>query len=273
MNYKYCVYGNLFFLLFSAGGFGGIFFNHLIPWEYSFSLPVGMVALYAAITGLLMKKISDPECADHTADSIYFLGFLYTLIALVSLFFRFYRADAAAAGPAGTDTGALVDAVFFYLGISVTTSIAGVLFRSMIRGGWLGRRSRTQTPEDSRELLQAIADTLDPVRQYLEERSSRAEEMERREEQYLNSLGKFIRATDDFSSQLSRAREDLSGQLVQFSDAVGQHREGMREFSRLSSSFTAAADEMARFSLGSRELNSVLDSLITLLESKVERVR
>jgi hypothetical protein len=259
--------GTLFFLSAAAGAFL-IYFNGKINLEYALYLPTGVVALYAGITSLVLRRMEDRERADHQIDSIYFLGFLFTLISLVSLF----------AGFSGASGAVETESIFLYLGISVSTSITGVLFRNIIRGSYLASISRRRAsaggdaPENSEQLLSAIADALAPMREYLSDRNEKRELLSRQEDAYLGSLERFIEATEGFSSRLNSSQELLGRQMERFSDSLAESEEGMRYMNEITSSLSLSAGEMERFSRGTGELNVVLDGLLEILEEKVGKL-
>jgi methyl-accepting chemotaxis protein len=242
--------GAAFFLSTLAGALL-IYFNGDINLDYALYLPTGVVALYAGIIALALPGIKDRDQAEHHIDSVYFLGFLFTLVSLVSLFAGFSTASAFN----GTES------IFRYLGISVSTSIAGVLFRNIIRGSHLALLARQRAvseedtpehePENAQQLLSLHSDSLVTMKE---------------------SLGRFIEATEGFSSSLNSSREILGRQMESFKDCLAESEEGMRRMSEMSHALSLSAGEMDRFSRGTGELNVVLDGLLEILEEKVEKL-
>lgn len=276
---------NALFLLACAGGFALVFFDgrfaaSVAP-EYRFFAPTVVVTLYALIVRLALRRCSDRSLAEHHVDSIYFLGFLLTLVALITLFSRLSGSSS------GLDGRQEIDHAFYFVGISVSTSIAGVLFRNMARGSYL-RRHPEDTDELSRsyELLKSTADgfnakyreTFESVRLFLDERRENAAALAEGESRYRESLERFVTVTNQFSASLEAAEKQLSARA-----------ETLESFNRLTGEIAASAgrirsaaddlplrelgEDLSRFGTGVRELDAVLDSLITLLEAKVERVR
>jgi hypothetical protein len=265
------------FFLSAIGGAFFIFFNREIDPTYGVYLPTLVIAVYAAVVAGALKKLRDEEQAEHQIDSVYFLGFLFTLISLFSLFAGFSRVSMAIP----TDISGLsghTESIFRYLGISVSTSIAGVLLRSILRGYYLGRRATGkarvdgESVDNTEQLLGAIADSLAPMREYLSERNEKRQLLSLQEDAYLASLDRFIKATESFSSRLDDSRQLLGRQVESFSDTLAESEAGMRRMNEISRALTNSAGEMERFSIGTEELNVVLDGLLEILEKKVEKV-
>ncbi len=262
--------GDFLFFLFAAIGGLLIHYHGKIDFAYALYLPTGVVVLYSLMIILFLKRTSLREQAEHRIDSIYFLGFLFTLISLVSLFSLFSRellGDDA-------DLSRLAMMIFPYLGISVSTSIAGVLFRNILRGWYLSREAKKSGGEEpgidnSEELLRAIAETLKPMKEYLAERGGKLELLANKEDAYLASLSRFIEATDSFSGNLESSNQLLQRQLTSFADTLGESEEALQRMNRMSASLEDASLQMDTFSRGTKELNTVLDGLLVILDEKV----
>lgn len=269
------------FLFFMVAGIGAVFiyFNHEIDPNYGMYLPTLVVIGYSGAVSHVLKQIKDREQAEHQIDSVYFLGFLFTLVSLLFFFSGFSKISGTSGIP---DLNGPAESIFRYLGISVSTSIAGVLFRSILRGSYLARRSAKRfetgidpdaSPEDkSEQLLEAIAESLAPMREYLSERNEKRQLLSLQEDAYLASLERFIEATENFSSRLDSFRQLLGKQLESFSDSLAESEEGMRRMSEIHRALSGSAEEMERFATGTGELNVVLDGLLEILELKVEKV-
>ena len=182
---------NTLFLLFSTAGFIVVFANDALPEGYAFLTPLALVAVYGLIVSRALRDCHDASFADHQLDSIYFLGFLYTLVSLVALFYQLHSSVAATEGAttspavAAPASALIVSQALYYVGISVSTSLAGVLFRNMARGVYLRRH-----PDDGDE----------------RERAETAKAFENREDRYLEALETFVETTESFNRGLSAAR-------------------------------------------------------------------
>ncbi len=77
------------FLLFSAAGFLVIFNQDKFEAMASFLLPTGLVFIYGLIVKSSSSGFDNFDLAEHHTESIYFLGFLFTLISMAVLFYRF----------------------------------------------------------------------------------------------------------------------------------------------------------------------------------------
>lgn len=252
--------------LFLAAGAGGFVLIYGAGAETADLLaPTFVVVGYAVLVRLGTKYMSDQPLAEHHIDSIYFLGFLFTLFSLIALFASLQENGIDAAGDIGF--------AFTYIGISVATSIAGILFRSIVRGAWL-----KDHPEQ----------TVDSIEAFLAERASTVNALAAKEQAYLAALSSFVDATDSFSQDLGRARAALVPEVDALAEAMSRQNGQVERVTQLATSFTDVSDdmhrraqslpfntiagEMSRFNTGVSELNTALDSLITLLERKVERV-
>jgi len=235
-------------------------------WEY---IPTVAVALYAGIVHLSIRTYNDRSVAEHYIDTVYYLGFLFTLFALVTLF--------AAAGRLGTGfaTGdRLVTASMTYIGISVTTSLAGVLLRSMVRGAYLHTH-----PER----------TVDTIEAFLAERSATIEALTAREQEYSGALERYIAATESFSTHLGEAQARMAEPLERIAAQAKRHVDSADAFEAVQQRFIQTAESIHReasilpwsavgkqiesFTVGVRELDAVIDGLVTVLEHKVEKIQ
>ena len=134
--------------------------------------PTGLVILYALLIQSGMKKASPGQGA-YYSDSIYFMGFLYTLMALVTLFLRLGTLI-----PVGKDPS---EDLFGLIGISVSTSVAGVLFRNMSRASYLKNHpdkendlaaSTARLAEIASSLVRDSEETTSAIRDFLKEREN-----------------------------------------------------------------------------------------------------
>lgn len=325
---------NGLFVLFSIAGFVLIFAGETMEPPVAYFAPTAVVMLYALVVNSTVGKWEDRSLAEHHLDTIYFMGFLFTLFSLITLFYRlqydgsgggfgagggfgsgggfgigssdFGGADTSIDGIAGgfgngsvgiggadISIGGVADGfggagdgtdgdvgvstlapALMYIGISVGTSIAGVLFRSIARGSYLARH-----PERS----------VDTIEAFLAERAETTQALQEKEEQYLTALQRYIDATERFSVGLEDSRELLLPRVEAVSRVVADQTRHLQEMNNLSKRFgdtltevdrrAAAApwetvtEDLERFHRGVSELNQVLDSLFTVLEHKVERIR
>lgn len=239
-------------------------------------LPPLLVGVYALITYSCLRGGHGGDALDHFSDSIYFLGFMLTLVSLITLFYRlqFDLGDvlgtAGALDDAGGISGLVIERSFSHIGVAVSTSLAGVLLRNMVRGALL---------EPDTEVADASG-------------ASSEEELalvRQRETEYVQALEAFVSSTGAFSEGLAAQQEQLGRRLEEMSVAVSRHEEVLSGYAELGRSLVHSAErvqeladhtplrqlneELAEFYGGVRELNQVLDSVIGILEQKVECVR
>ncbi len=251
-------------------------------------LPAALVLLYGVVVAFATRRCGDFSLAEHHIDSVYFLGFLFTLISLLMLFTRVqFSREGWDAGGAGGEMWQ----VFSYVGVSVSTSIAGVLMRAVVRSFYLHHHpENSDSLERSYELLARVADqfssrsgeTFDGITAFLRDRQETQQSLAEAEEGYRQSIERFVQETDRLSTSLSGAGQQLAGHLVGTAEVVAAHRDEVEQFLTLSRRFAAAADdapvaaitsELQEFRRGVAELNLVIDSLVDVLEQRVGQIR
>jgi len=310
---------NFLFFICAVGGGLSIFYSDLLISEYALLLPTGAVVLFALSVAVAQKAGTDAESAEHYAESIYFLGFLFTLVSLATLFYRMGAGGlgstaAVISGEASSEGEAvsagltasrqlllsteILENTFSYIGIAVTTSVAGVLLRNIIRSKFLKNNPGGQGDFESAVLqLKLIAegmnggfsDTMSAIGSYFEERKDLAGVIKRKEKNYVEGLENFTVAVNSFSRRLGEVEKDLLGSaetlgrhLEKQAEGIAAVDEGLKSFSdRLHSlkndtdaiDLKGTSEQLASFSRETGELNAVLDSLIDIIERKVDSLR
>jgi len=304
---------NFLFFICAVGGGVSIFYSDLLISEYALLLPITAVVLFAFSVAIAQKAGTDAESAEHYAESIYFLGFLFTLVSLATLFYRMGAGGLGSAVPGISGEAAsagltasrqlllsteILENTFSYIGIAVTTSVAGVLLRNIIRSKFLKNNPGGQGDFESAVLqLKLIAegmnggfsDTMSAIGSYFEERKDLAGVIKKKEKNYVEGLENFTVAVNSFSRRLGEVEKDLLGSA----ETLGRHLEkqaegiaavdgGLKSFSdRLHSlkndtdaiDLKGTSEQLASFSRETGELNAVLDSLIDIIERKVDSLR
>ena len=280
---------NLLFPLFAILGLGAVYYADEIAHPLSFLIPTALVCLYALLVAASVDRCRDASFAEHQIDSIYFLGFLYTLISLAVLFYEFNSAGL-------NDDTALLSSVY-YVGISVTTSVGGVLFRNMSRGRYLRRFPEDEPDlEKSYTLLKEIAEnfstsygeTFSSIKLYLDERLRTAASVESKEKEYINALAAFNRAIEGFAAGLDESKRSLMDESRAFSRELAAQREPFQKLTASALDFSlstgrirqeleawplaAVSSELSRLNAETGELDTVIDSLIRIMEQKLERI-
>lgn len=256
---------NALFLVAAAVGF--VATTRATPGVYDewTAVPTLTVLVYALLVRHLTASCEDRPYAEHAIDLIYYLGFLFTLFALVILF------SSLGAAAAGAD---LLSTALTYIGISVTTSLAGVLGRSMVRGSYLRRH-----PERSADTIEA----------FLAERAATVEALAGREQAYLDALDRYIQATSAFAGGLGDLQERLGAPVELVAAQVRRQVQSLDELEAVQQRLIQTAEaihressiipwsevgaQMDSFRTGVSELNAVIDGLVEVLESKVERIQ
>jgi|GEM_PF-3201049 len=301
---------NFLFFICAAGGSLSIFYSDLLVPEAALLLPVAAVVLFALVVAIAQKSGSDTDSAEHYAESIYFLGFLFTLVSLATLFYRMgtgglgsaVENDVVSQGLTASRqmllSTEIIEDTFFCIGIAVSTSIAGVFLRNIVRSKFLRNYSGgTSDMESAVSHLQQIAegmnggftDTMTAITAYFEQRKDLAGVMRKKEKAYVEGLESFTDAVNRFSRKLGEVEKDLLGSaeslgrhLEKQAEGIGAADESLQSFSdRLRSlkndtdslNLKETADQVASFSRETSELNAVLDSLIDIIEHKVDKLR
>jgi len=306
MIHKKSQFLNKMFLLFAVAGFLIIFNQEKMDKTASFLIPAGIVFIYALIVKLKLRipdysvpeqfdKPSVPpvegDLAEHHTESIYFLGFLFTLISLAVLFYRF------STGFFALESVEQISQTFHFIGISVTTSIAGVLMRNLIRPGVLSQYSSDdESLEKSFEILKQIASdfstgyktTFENLETFLEERRNNSAVLDSKEKAYLAALDGFIEATRRFSTNLKDADNSLVNHVDYYmhtADLQSKSIAALNDASRDLADSTLrirgniemipmedVADTIRTLGEETGELNTVIDSLLEIMDHKLERV-
>ncbi len=282
---------NTMFLLFSAAGFFIIFNQENLETMTAFLIPACLVFLYGLIVKSSTRRLNDFDLAEHYTESIYFLGFLFTLISLAVLFYRF------SSGFFLVDSTEHIGETFHFIGISVTTSIAGVLMRNMVRPGVLSMySSEDDSLERSYEILKQIAsefstgykNTFENLQVFLEERRENAAVLNSKEKEYLAALDGFVEATKRFSADLKDADNSLVNHVDYYAKTAAVQSESIHSLNEASRDLAEStlrirkdiemipmedvADNIRTLGEETGELNTVIDSLLEIMDHKLERV-
>lgn len=232
-------------------------------------LPPLLVAAYALMVFSCLRDTHADAALEHYSDSIYFLGFMLTLVSLITLFYRLQSELGDVLSTAGI-SGLLIERSFSHVGVAVSTSLAGILLRNIVRG-----------------LL--LAADEDPAGATGESSEEDLALLRQRETEYVQALETFVSSTGAFSEGLATQQEQLGQRLEEMAVAVSRHEEVLSGYAELGRALVRSAErvqeladstslrelnqELAEFHRGVSELNLVLDGVIGVLEQKVECVR
>ncbi|MBF9018476.1 MULTISPECIES: hypothetical protein [unclassified Oceanispirochaeta] len=277
---------NFLLPLFAAAGGYLIFTQEGSMSTQQMLMPTVLVVLYAFFLQLGLTKCPTGQ-AEYYSDSIYFLGFLYTLMALVTLFIKLNDS-------LGED---ISTRIFGLVGVSVSTSIAGVLLRNMSRAAYMKNHPENEDDmadatarlaEIAASLSRDSAQTLTSIQDFLTERQNNLQIFGDKEERYLQALDRFSSVTDSFCTHLTRQGEALDESISHFTRGSGESLKTIedmsstvstlsREMSRLNKEASSLdleplSDSMQILSRDTRELDGVIDSMIGILDQKMEKV-
>ncbi|MDA3937809.1 MAG: hypothetical protein PF693_00675 [Spirochaetia bacterium] len=282
---------NRMFLLIAFAGFLIIFNQEKLDSRASFLIPMSLVFVYSLIVKSASNGLNDFDLAEHHTESIYFLGFLFTLISLAVLFYRF------STDFFGMESAIQISETFHFIGISVTTSIAGVLMRNLIRPGVLSHYSSDDDSlEKSFEILKTIVsefstgykNTFENLEIFLDERRNNAALLDGKEKEYLAALDGFVEATGKFSTDLRAADNSLVNHVDYYlktaelqSESISSLNEASKDLAestlRIRSDIEMipmvdVAENIRTLGAETGELNTVIDSLLEIMDHKLERV-
>ena len=112
-------------------GFVFIALNDRIELQLAIFIPVTVLFVYGLLlSGVLSGCINYPY-VERRIDSIYSLGFIYTLISLLVLLFKLKKIAGI------LPEQMVVVLTLSYLAISISTSIGGIIIRSLVMGNYL----------------------------------------------------------------------------------------------------------------------------------------
>ena len=242
---------------------------------YLLPVPAVLVLIHAAAVGAFITRSHPPldrHRVEHHIDSIYYTGFLFTLVALTTLFLEIGTNLTVA------QSDAIFVAVMHTIGVAVTTSIAGMLGRTVVRGVYL----RHTPVRQERTACDGPAVAEEPALE------AARPDCAAHEVAYIEALDRFVAATTGFAESLSAVQRDLVVRADAFGVVVAEHAAAVERAHTLTAGFLAtsarlvnAAEkvpleelnaQLERFRTGVGELDGVLDALITVLEHKVRKV-
>jgi hypothetical protein len=300
---------NFMFFISASAGAAAIIAGDRFTVDYSFWVSTGAVVFFGLIVAIAQKSGADAESSEHYTDSIYFMGFLFTLVSLATLFYRLGAGGLGSGLAAGADSGIrtselmnlttkMIEETFSLIGIAVTTSIAGVFLRNIVRSWFLKNHSDGEQDFEAAVLeLKKIAEgmgggfteTMNAIGNYFEERKELAGKIKKKEEDYLRGLETFTDAVGNFSRRLEEVEKSLVAGSGALGDNLRKQAEGIHtadeSLRSLSDRFRSmkiesesinlksAADHVAAFGRETGELNAVLDSLIDIVQRKVDTMR
>jgi hypothetical protein len=282
---------NIIFLISAVGGFAAISGRESLSTQAAFIIPSGIVLIYGLIVLATVGKIEDFDLAEHQTESIYFIGFLFTLISLAVLFYRFSK------GFFSMESTEQIGETFHFIGISVTTSITGILIRNMIRSGVLSKYSNQENSLDkSYEILQELAgefstgykNIFENLHNFMEERQEHEASLNMKEKEYMSALDGFIEATHKFSDDLKAADAALVNQVEYYTRSASAQSKSIEELHSTATSLSEVTSSIQKSiesipmedvsenirTLGREtgDLNVVIDSLLEIMDHKLEKI-
>jgi len=314
------------FLITAIGGALAIIYLNRFNSKVAMFYPTIAVVIFAFFVMVTHKPSTDIEISEYYSESIYFLGFLFTLISLAALFYRLGNDGLGSILGPGTEAVVeqgseaavveepisktlkasevmalsmqTIEKTFEYIGIAVTTSIAGVLMRNVVKARFIKNYvPESSDVEQSYGLLKEISTTLNSgfmdsvgaIGSYLEERKDLAGTIQKKEEEYIKSLESFNRSINEFTRNMDTSGANLSsssslmtGHLEKQITTITKTDAGlmglMYKLEEIQKSLADlkinnVAESMGNLNTRTNEFNEVLDKLIEIVEKKVDLVR
>jgi hypothetical protein len=256
--------------------------------------PAILIVIYSFLIAIVLRKSDDHDLAEHYTETIYFLGFLFTLMALFSLFRNFIGIK-----PEDIFAGDGTDSIFLYLGIAITTSIVGILFRNIIRSNYI--RKHPQQEENtliskieeltkySKEFTDVYMGVFNDIKQFLIERKEEVELLSVKESEYIQSLEKFNSTIDSFCEKLVTQENKITETISVFQESITKQGDAFDRskgmMNELSEAINNIKDEIENLTFENvssslkefrgevKELDQVLDSIIQIIESKIKHIK
>lgn len=165
----------------------------------------------------------------------------------------------------------------------------------MVRAGYLTRHPEDQDSiEKSYKILKEIADsfsesysgTFETIKVFLEERKENAAVFNEKEKEYLTSLDSFTSATAKFCSDLADIQGTMKSAADAFNAVLNNQSENISSLGRVAEETAGITDRLKEDLSGipaaeasesirvlakeTRELDTVIDSILLILETKLE---
>lgn len=284
-------HGNRLFFIFAAASTVSMVVIPSQEIALAIGVPVALVVLYGLFTHWAIGGIQEAETVRHRIESVYFLGFFMTLMAMFVMFYQLST----------TGLDSLLDeglkGVFLYIGISVVSTMAGVLARNMLSGRHILRlQDPEQGLEDSYQLLNEIAhgftrnysQTFESIREFLDERRSNTTIFNHREKEFLSALGDLAATLHKVSADIRQTDGELRSTALALGNTMATYERGSRAVvaasedlaSYLSTTrrnledvpFQTINRNLSDFARQTSELKEVIDSAIVILDQKLQRV-
>lgn len=200
-------------------------FLALIDSDLQFIVPPILVFVYAIIISQYLKENPASIVANHYIDSVYFLGFLFTLITVAIVFIKLRFSDEG-----NLDE---VNEIFSLLGIASLTTIIGLLGRNTIKGRYSEKYKEVIESEIANNLQNLIDLTdkfvkqsqdygkvLENIDDFFQTRASDLDSLRMIEQSYLDSLAQFKDNIDQFAKEQERQRKQFEEALEIQSDSL-----------------------------------------------------
>lgn len=254
----------LFLPVFGGIGFILIFFQADITGStfWAAFLPTGVVIIYAFLIYYFIMGNDNSNLGEHYTETIYFLGFLFTLLAIFSLLYKYNFSELSNIDKNPQQLNEVIN----YVGIAVLTTIAGIVLRNIGKTIYLSKHEGTGYDElikkmdEHKQYSQQFLDRYEEIFNFIKasftERKKAIEELNEKEQQYLSNLEKLNETIDSFctalnkggktySDSLNNQQNIIKGIVDSLKDAVNKQEESFKKSKKELSEFDKSVKEVA----------------------------
>ncbi|TVL99788.1 MAG: hypothetical protein CV087_16760 [Candidatus Brocadia sp. WS118] len=261
----------LFLPVFGGIGFILIFFQADITGStfWAAFLPTGVVIIYALLIYYFILKNDDLNLGEHYTETIYFLGFLFTLLAIFSLLYKYNFSELSDIDK----NPQRLNEVINYVGIAVLTTIAGIVLRNIGKSIYLSKHEGTDYDEllkkmdehkqYSQQFLERYEEIFNFIKASFTERKEAIEELNKKEQQYLSNLGKLNETIDSFCTSLNKGGKTYNESLNNQQNIIKGMIEALKEaINKQEASFKNSNEKLSEFDKSVKEVADNLRSSI-----------
>ena len=195
----------------------------------TFGFPVAAMVLYAARGWRAGRAVSESQ---QFADSCYYLGFLFTLLALIASLAEYAPAAGALGGSAKK-----LDMFFTRFGLALVTTVLGLGLRVFLSN------FRVDSDEGARDAEEALAEASHKLRHQVDQVSVDVRSQSKAMQAMTDTLLEQTKKTVEESNEATRTALERS--VSNFSDATGAASDALKgTASKLSEGLTKSSQEL-----------------------------
>ncbi len=223
------------------------YFNQSLPWS-----TVAVVVLVGLVTIARVVENKVPR-VDEAADSLYFLGFVVTLLSLFVAFMKFPGFDYS---EGGADKG--INELFAIIGSGLSTTIAGLMMRELI--SMAGARKPVVdvgqvTAEDVKRVVDSLNSALALGSEAVEVSRTAADSAAA----YRDTFSSYSTYLDEYTAHLRSFHENIVTPMDGIKDELTDSLSGIKNnLGQIRGAFGSTAIELSEVAGGLESLRSEL---------------